>query len=88
MQKNIKDLQLNDAQMQVYKTLRKKEKVLRGVLYDAGISYKVIDKIIDATDLNKVDINTPNLLKEQAIKTWGAFIVRDKKKGQYENGKC
>lgn len=65
--------------MQIYKTLETKEKVLRGVLLDAGITYKAIDKIVDKTDLNKIDTNNTDLLKEQIKESFGGLIIDRRK---------
>jgi hypothetical protein len=54
--------------------LEQKENILKSALVKCGVHSKAIDKIINATDLNKLPDNI-DTLQEQIKETWNDFII-------------
>ena len=77
-ERNIKDLHLSDEQMQIYQELSKKAGILKNELRNMGISRNAIDKIVNSTDLTKIDTENIELLRNQIQETWGLLIVSHK----------
>ena len=76
--RNIKDLHLSDEQMQIYKELSEKADILKRELRHIGVHHNAIDKIVNKTDLTKIDTSNPELLRTQILGTWDDFIIPQK----------
>lgn len=73
--RNIADLKLTAEQMQELERQNERALFLKSCLHKANISKNAIDKIIDTTDLNKLNMDAPELVQEQIKNTFSDFII-------------
>ena len=78
----IDGLKMTDEQIKIFNGLKRKEDFLRGELIKAKIAPQLINKIIEKTDLEKIQTNNSDLMQAQIKDSWGDFIIeRSKKNG-------
>ena len=75
-EKSLGTLKLTEEQLKKYKELVQKESVLRGVLNECGVHHTAVEKIIAKSDLNIVDPDNLEALKENIKNTWSDFITK------------
>lgn len=74
-EKSLNELKLTEEQLQMYKSLEKKESALRNTLHKCGVHQNVVEKIIGKSDLNKIDLNNLEALEESVRQEWSDFII-------------
>ena len=72
--KNLTELNLTEEQLQKYKELERKEKALTMELQKCKVYRSAIPKIIQSSDLNKVDLENLEALDEAIRNEWKEFI--------------
>ena len=73
-QKNLAELNLTEEQLQKYKELERKERALTTELQKCKVHRSAIPKIIQSSDLNKVDLENLEALDEAIRNEWKEFI--------------
>ena len=74
-EKNLEELSLTEEQMKKYREFVQKEKLLRMTLKECGVHAAAIEGIIARSDLNKVNADNVEALKEDIKNSWSDFII-------------
>jgi hypothetical protein len=74
--KNLEELKLTEEQLKKYEDFVRRRSALRDILLRAKVHNTAIIKILEKSDLNRVDLNNLEALEEDVKESFSEFILK------------
>lgn len=74
--KNLEELKLTEEQLKKYEDFVRRRSALRDILLKVKVHNTAIIKILEKSDLNRVDLNNLEALEEDVKESFSEFILK------------